>query len=148
MYIRCRSQHLLYCLYFFFFKQKTAYEMRISDWSSDVCSSDLAAATDRDPRIGAEALLGISDGFRILVHQQQASLGPQTFQHTHRVTTAAKRAIQIFAITEHPQGIHHRPEQPRQMGLWCVLRSQQLVAPTCPARVHHNAKEPRREKKS
>src|SRR3546814_4189106 len=31
-----------YCfLLFFFFKQKTAYEMRISDWSSDVCSSDL-----------------------------------------------------------------------------------------------------------
>src|SRR3546814_3177167 len=47
--------HLLFCLFyfvyvemieasvfFFFFKQKTAYEMRISDWSSDVCSSDLA----------------------------------------------------------------------------------------------------------
>src|SRR3546814_4101430 len=33
----------MYCvvLIFFFFKQKTAYEMRISDWSSDVCSSDL-----------------------------------------------------------------------------------------------------------
>src|SRR3546814_1104266 len=30
-------------LLFFFFKQKTAYEMRISDWSSDVCSSDLLA---------------------------------------------------------------------------------------------------------
>src|SRR3546814_1247323 len=30
-------------VYFFFFKQKTAYEMRISDWSSDVCSSDLTA---------------------------------------------------------------------------------------------------------
>src|SRR3546814_4872446 len=29
---------------FFFFKQKTAYEMRISDWSSDVCSSDLTAS--------------------------------------------------------------------------------------------------------
>src|SRR3546814_2382472 len=29
-------------LFLFFFKQKTAYEMRISDWSSDVCSSDLA----------------------------------------------------------------------------------------------------------
>src|SRR3546814_1646937 len=29
------------CTLFFFFKQKTAYEMRISDWSSDVCSSDL-----------------------------------------------------------------------------------------------------------
>src|SRR3546814_7361711 len=33
--------------YVFFFKQKTAYEMRISDWSSDVCSSDLAAPAFR-----------------------------------------------------------------------------------------------------
>src|SRR3546814_1090965 len=32
------------CYFFFFFKQKTAYEMRISDWSSDVCSSDLGRA--------------------------------------------------------------------------------------------------------
>src|SRR3546814_2662022 len=35
---RCGEVHLFL---FFFFKQKTAYEMRISDWSSDVCSSDL-----------------------------------------------------------------------------------------------------------
>src|SRR3546814_369107 len=33
---------MVYC-FFFFFKQKTAYELRISDWSSDVCCSDLAA---------------------------------------------------------------------------------------------------------
>src|SRR3546814_2410273 len=33
--------------FFFFFKQKTAYEMRISDWSSDVCSSDLLFAFTR-----------------------------------------------------------------------------------------------------
>src|SRR3546814_10306303 len=32
------------CFVFFFFKQKTAYDMRISDWSSDVCSSDLACS--------------------------------------------------------------------------------------------------------
>src|SRR3546814_11953893 len=32
---------VIWCL-FFFFKQKTAYELRISDWSSDVCSSDLS----------------------------------------------------------------------------------------------------------
>src|SRR3546814_1412489 len=32
----------------FFFKQKTAYEMRISDWSSDVCSSDLVCLLDRN----------------------------------------------------------------------------------------------------
>src|SRR3546814_1956857 len=34
-------------MFFFFFKQKTAYEMRISDWSSDVCSSDLLGAPAR-----------------------------------------------------------------------------------------------------
>src|SRR3546814_9865832 len=34
---------VLCLLFFFFFKQKTAYELRISDWSSDVCSSDLRA---------------------------------------------------------------------------------------------------------
>src|SRR3546814_2159403 len=34
---------MLFFLIFFFFKQKTAYEMRISDWSSDVCSSDLSS---------------------------------------------------------------------------------------------------------
>src|SRR3546814_9475249 len=34
----------LLLLFIFFFKQKTAYEMRISDWSSDVCSSDLIQA--------------------------------------------------------------------------------------------------------
>src|SRR3546814_4056373 len=37
----------MYCV--FFFKQKTAYEMRISDWSSDVCSSDLVRAGCRLP---------------------------------------------------------------------------------------------------
>src|SRR3546814_1866857 len=42
----CRYVCLYVCL--FFFKQKTAYEMRSSDWSSDVCSSDLpATATAR-----------------------------------------------------------------------------------------------------
>src|SRR3546814_6040071 len=38
----CQLMFILTCfVFFFFFKQKTAYEMRISDWSSDVCSSDL-----------------------------------------------------------------------------------------------------------
>src|SRR3546814_1116231 len=37
--------YMLFC-FFFFFKQKTAYEMRISDWSSDVCSSDLGLRLD------------------------------------------------------------------------------------------------------
>src|SRR3546814_1142695 len=38
----------MFICFFFFFKQKTAYEMRISDWSSDVCSSDLEDPTRRD----------------------------------------------------------------------------------------------------
>src|SRR3546814_1064918 len=44
---------MCYFCCFFFFKQKTAYEMRISDWSSDVCSSDL-----RDDADAADALFG------------------------------------------------------------------------------------------
>src|SRR3546814_6472379 len=39
---------------FFFFKQKTAYEMRISDWSSDVCSSDLAEVVGPELHQGGE----------------------------------------------------------------------------------------------
>src|SRR3546814_16384879 len=42
---------MLLC-YFFFFKQKTAYEMRISDWSSDVCSSDLTIVAAYLERLG------------------------------------------------------------------------------------------------
>src|SRR3546814_4172299 len=42
-----------HAFYFFFFKQKTAYEMRISDWSSDVCSSDLERVAGDPLRRGA-----------------------------------------------------------------------------------------------
>src|SRR3546814_3351322 len=45
---RCFVIVHVYC--FFFFKQKTAYEVRISDWSSDVCSSDLEPLADIDRR--------------------------------------------------------------------------------------------------
>src|SRR3546814_5238399 len=41
------------CLPFFFFKRKTAYELRISDWSSDVCSSDLFEFRKRALHVGA-----------------------------------------------------------------------------------------------
>src|SRR3546814_9230531 len=39
---------MLCCVWIFLFKQKTAYEMRIRDWSSDVCSSDLAGLVPAD----------------------------------------------------------------------------------------------------
>src|SRR3546814_9667625 len=38
------------CILFFFFKEKTEYEMRIRDWSSDVCSSDLNKGTKKEKR--------------------------------------------------------------------------------------------------
>src|SRR3546814_3094830 len=47
-------------LLFFFFKQKTAYEMRISDWSSDVCSSDLTERERSHIDIVALAIAGRS----------------------------------------------------------------------------------------
>src|SRR3546814_4500991 len=46
---------------FFFFKQKTAYEMRISDWSSDVCSSDLLGEDVTAPAQDAEFVLYHAD---------------------------------------------------------------------------------------
>src|SRR3546814_15356241 len=48
------SYHFRFCNHFFFFKQKTAYDMRISDWSSDVSSSDLThyAPGDSMRRLG------------------------------------------------------------------------------------------------
>src|SRR3546814_3165946 len=59
-----------YFCFFFFFKQKTAYEMRISDWSSDVCSSDLwlnaavpeAIAGPLKPGQGVQATLAAFPG--------------------------------------------------------------------------------------
>src|SRR3546814_88976 len=49
-------------VYFFFFKQKTAYEMRISDWSSDVCSSDLGSPEQLGRVVTGLALCGDSAG--------------------------------------------------------------------------------------
>src|SRR3546814_681948 len=46
---------LFRCFFIFFFKQKTAYEMRISDWSSDVCSSDLERGRELGEQAGADA---------------------------------------------------------------------------------------------
>src|SRR3546814_8315738 len=95
-------EHLLFCVCFlfcvFFFKQKTAYEMRISDWSSDVCSSDLEPRVQRqlepsrgqgvssegvghraveDPRLEA-ARLGLREPFvegAVIVARHQVLIG-------------------------------------------------------------------------
>src|SRR3546814_3997553 len=60
----------LTCTFFFFFKQKTAYEMRISDWSSDVCSSDLPVFVLETQSHRMDAALGAD----ILAEQEDARI--------------------------------------------------------------------------
>src|SRR3546814_6747528 len=61
---------LVLCLWLFF-KQKTAYEMRISDWSSDVCSSDL---------IGTVIAIDADDGMKVEAGQPLVELDPNDAQ--------------------------------------------------------------------
>src|SRR3546814_2991118 len=63
----------------FFFKQKTAYELRISDWSSDVCSSDLLAQQRRR----AAAARSDSEGQRRKARQKDAAPGLVESQSAH-----------------------------------------------------------------
>src|SRR3546814_6848679 len=89
---------------FFFFKQKTAYEMRISDWSSDVCSSDLVpegrypakgVAVDRHPADGGER--------QVSGHQQLAGrrrLPQQTHPHANRLLGVVFEAVVPVGMVE------------------------------------------------
>src|SRR3546814_8791431 len=82
---------IAYCLVgsFFFFKQKTAYEMRISDWSSDVCSSDLGRAPNRT--ITNHARLVITKAWRTEKRPRLARVVSIMETPTKRVTKAAVR---------------------------------------------------------
>src|SRR3546814_3110909 len=105
------------CVYIFLFKQRTAYEMRISDWSSDVCSSDLA---DMKP---AAELLGEGD--------QVAARRP----HRSRIAPAIEAdAPHVAAIDVHyvelrtaaPVGV--RSEE-RRVGKECVSTCRSRRSP-------------------
>src|SRR3546814_4032551 len=65
-------------VYFVVFKQMTAYELRISDWSSDVCSSDLASGDEfgRDPLVDHALRKPAVEGFAVLFSIQAG--------HAHR----------------------------------------------------------------
>src|SRR3546814_1025019 len=75
---------------FFCFKQKTAYEMRISDWSSDVCSSDLSAPVN--------ALTREFDALRARV---QTTRGAGLWRALDEL--AASRGFDVWLRAEHPQ---------------------------------------------
>src|SRR3546814_5067425 len=62
-------------MFFFFFKQKTAYEMRISDWSSDVCSSDLPAFQRQGGAGQADEPVG-RGGWQLRLRSRRGEGGP------------------------------------------------------------------------
>src|SRR3546814_7682400 len=69
----CKSTALCICSCFiFFFKQKTAYELRISDWSSDVCSSDLIKVDNADPLAAVSAVRRAAPSAKLVVDANQA----------------------------------------------------------------------------
>src|SRR3546814_1046630 len=88
----------------FFFKQKTAYEMRISDWSSDVCSSDLA---DIEP-VAAEAIP--HEAAQIL----DGDAGDRGF------SAAARPGVGMLAVHQPAQHAAGDRSEERRVGKECV----------------------------
>src|SRR3546814_7305697 len=90
---------------FFFFKQKTAYDMRISDWSSDVCSSDL------DRLVDGEALAGAGVDLRHLA----VAPGAQHVLHLHRLDhrqfLARLHRLAFRDLQRHQQPRHRRQQE-------------------------------------
>src|SRR3546814_9916293 len=102
---------MLFCL--FFFKQKTAYEMRISDWSSDVCSSDLPVVASASPGVRRLAQT-MRFHFRPLGVRQYESFHPKLESQTsHQWNPESQQALAIVA------GIFLRSEE-RRVGKECV----------------------------
>src|SRR3546814_1796712 len=82
-------------MFFFFFKQKTAYEMRISDWSSDVCSSDLhvtseVIAAKPEPRRHAAEHVPVDEGTERIGRQPGAGERDSQPEHDQRQPDAAR----------------------------------------------------------
>src|SRR3546814_9455945 len=94
--------------FFFFFKQKTAYEMRISDWSSDVCSSDLDDVGQAPKHQSAE-----NGGKTDQTYAEGASHVIKTVIHKHG---DAVRAQQIHAVATSEQTKGDLPERSREIG--------------------------------
>src|SRR3546814_5535820 len=76
----------------FVFKQKTAYEMRISDWSSDVCSSDLVGVDQHPPGLveGADQVLAVPRVDPGLAADRTVDLRQQRRRDLHEVEAAER----------------------------------------------------------
>src|SRR3546814_9840213 len=87
-------------LSFFFFKQKTAYELRISDWSSDVCSSDLA----QQPL----GLVQIEPTGRLVEQQHPRVVGERPGDLDHLALVGCERADRPARIDLDPERVEQQ----------------------------------------
>src|SRR3546814_7902582 len=112
------------CMGVFFFKQKTAYEMRISDWSSDVCSSDL--------RVDVEAAVG-------LVEDREPGVDDPHLHHLVALLLAARKA-DVHGTLEH---VHVHLEQPRLLArqLQEIAARQRFLSTRLALRIERFAQE-------
>src|SRR3546814_18180577 len=116
-------------MYFFFFKQKTAYEMRISDWSSDVCSSDLYPQKPVTVYIGFSAGGPTDTVGRLLADKLSQKLG-QTFVVENKVGASGVVAANLVKKAE-PDGytlMLGRSEE-RRVGKECVSTCRSRWSP-------------------
>src|SRR3546814_3736977 len=93
---------------FFFFKQKTAYEMRISDWSSDVCSSDLLDSGGLAAVVLAGAGFAVGSGALGLDGVEGGNCAVRTGAGASRTTGAGRRGSSAVALC--------RPMDPATIG--------------------------------
>src|SRR3546814_3192409 len=106
--------------FFFFFKQKTAYEMRISDWSSDVCSSDLLAPGAEEQRREAARASQLRARFGQIALQPMLRLLAQR----HQPLLAALAGHAQHALAQ----VHRRSEE-RRVGKECVSTCRSRWSP-------------------
>src|SRR3546814_8444659 len=91
---------------FFVFKQKTAYEMRISDWSSDVCSSDLIKLDSDRPVARIEAIRKCRPDARLTVDANQG----WSFAQLKEIAAAMQKLGVLFIEQPLPRGSDERLE--------------------------------------
>src|SRR3546814_3886334 len=106
---------------FFFFKQKTAYEMRISDWSSDVCSSDLKHLIAAMARVKSYLDYG---AFTPIQAAACAALnGPQDIVEKNRALYHKRRDVLVESFGRAGWDI---PSPPASMFAWADRKSTRL----------------------
>src|SRR3546814_13264859 len=125
--------------FFFFFKQKTAYEMRISDWSSDVCSSDLRAwalhvgevllAVGDQLALELRARVGHPDGLHYRLDLlAEVLVGHAEDGYVGHLRVQGEDVLGLLGVHVHTAGDDHRSEE-RRVGKECVSKCRSRGSP-------------------